>query len=129
VEHRIVRQRLTGPEPDLLLDRDTGPTPDPVGRHVPQVPVRPLAELPRHLLRSERRCVAQLLGIRHRRHDVLVLDALVQDVERRRHREDRLPVLHGGHPAGDERPAVANPVDEVDDRHDGVAGTQKVPVQ
>jgi len=58
-----------------------------------------------------------------------MLDALVEDVERRRHREDRLPVLHGGHPAGGEGPAVTNPVDEIDDRHDRVARTQEVPVQ
>ncbi len=58
-----------------------------------------------------------------------MLDALVEHVERRRHREDRLPVLHSGHATGGERSAVPDPVDEVDDRHHRVTRPQEVAVQ
>jgi hypothetical protein len=51
------------------------------------------------------------------------------DVERGRHVEDGPAVLDGHHPAGGEGPAVADPVDLVEDRDVGVARAQEVRVQ
>ena len=60
---------------------------------------------------------------------ILVVEAGLGYMEGRRQVEDRPAVLAGDHPPGAERPAVAGPLDVVDDRHVGVTGTQEVRVQ
>ncbi len=59
---------------------------------------------------------------------VEVLEAVLVDVERRRHVEDRLAVLDGDDAPGGEAAAVADAVDVVDDRHLGVAELEEVGV-
>ena len=71
----------------------------------------------------------EIVGQWHVGHRRLVVDAALGQLERRRQREDRLAVLNGRDPAGRERPAVAQPVDLVDDRHRGIAGADEVRVQ
>ena len=136
VQHRVRPDRPGGLEPDPgqrrvrvvvqgaalagvpgVADVQRGPLP------VPLVP-RPPGEPGQH--------VAQLRAVvrrRHRRHRVLVVQAVLGQVERGRHVEDRPAVLAGDHPPGAERTAVAGPLDVVHDRHPGVAGPQEVRVQ
>ncbi|MBB3730705.1 hypothetical protein FHR33_006565 [Nonomuraea dietziae] len=59
----------------------------------------------------------------------LVVDALLEDVEGGRHREYRLAVLHGDHPAGGEGASVPDPLDVVDDRDGRVSWADEVGVQ
>src|SRR5580704_1623376 len=65
----------------------------------------------------------------HLRHGVGVLEARLGHVERRRQREDRLAVLDRGHPARRERPAIADPLHYVHQRHGRAAGPDEVRVQ
>ncbi|GAA3413198.1 hypothetical protein GCM10018952_28900 [Streptosporangium vulgare] len=58
-----------------------------------------------------------------------MLDTGLRHVEGGRHREYRLAVLDGHHPPGGEGPAVADPLDVVDDRNRRVAGPDEVGVQ
>ena len=58
-----------------------------------------------------------------------MVEALLDDLKRDGHVEDRAAVLDGDHPAGGEALAVSNPVDGVEDRDAGVAGAQEVAVQ
>ena len=68
-------------------------------------------------------------GPRNLRHHVLVLEPVLLALEVRGQVEDRAAVLAGRDPAGGERPAVADPLHVVHDRHAGVAGAQEVGVQ
>ena len=77
--------------------------------------------------RSER--VGERLGVGDLGHGELVLEAHLVVVERGRHVEDGPPVLNGHDPPGGERPAVADPVDLVEDRDLRVARAQEVRVQ
>ena len=74
---------------------------------------------------GERRHGHRVGGVRHR---VLVVHAVVGGLERRAHRQDRLAVLDGVHPAGRERAAVAHPLDAEGDRLGVVAGSHEVGV-
>ncbi len=60
---------------------------------------------------------------------VLVVQAPVGVLERGAHRQDRLAVLDGVHPAGRERAAVAHALDAEGDRLRVVAGAHEVGVQ
>ena len=71
----------------------------------------------------------QGLGRGHVRHGELVLQALLGVVEGGRQVEDGPAVLHGHDAPGGERPAVADPVDLVEDGDGRVAGPQEVRVQ
>ena len=68
------------------------------------------------------------IGSGTHRHRVLVVEPAVGGLERRAHRQDRLAVLDGVHPAGRERPAVAHPLHAEGDRLGVVAGTHEVGV-
>jgi hypothetical protein len=71
----------------------------------------------------------QAVGFGDVGHLVEMVEAGFGDVERRRHVEDRPPVLDGGDAAGRERAAVADPIDLVQHRHVGVARPQEVGVE
>jgi hypothetical protein len=68
-------------------------------------------------------------GIGRVGHGDLVIKADLVDVERALEVEDRPPVLDGDDPARRERTAVADPVNFVEDRVQGVAGPEEVAVQ
>jgi hypothetical protein len=59
---------------------------------------------------------AQLVGRRHLRHRVLVIEAVLGELERRLEAEDRLALLERGDPARREGGAVAQAIDLIDDR-------------
>ena len=61
--------------------------------------------------------------------DDLMLQAVFGDLERRRHREDRLAVLDGHHAPRGEGLAVAAAIHLVDDGHPGIARAQEISVQ
>ena len=132
VEQRIVGQLAVGPDPQALVGL-AGSLAMPgqiadvalVDRVGPLEPVAQL--LPPRLEPLEER--GERLGVGHLGHGELVVEALLEVVERGRQVEDGPPVLNGHHPPGGEGPAVANPVDLVEDRDVGVAGAQEVRVQ
>ena len=128
VQHRIVGQRIGVPEPHLLLRSLAGQQGHVVARHDPHVPLGELREA-RIVEGATGAEAGQIVRRRRGRHRVLVLDAALIGLERRRHREDRLAVLDGVHPAGGERAAVAEAFDQVDRRRPGVARPQEVAVQ
>ena len=73
--------------------------------------------------------VQPLVGPAHLGHGVLVVEALLGPLEVDGLVVDRPAVLAGGHPAGEERAAVPDPLDVEDDRHRVVAGQQEVGVE
>ena len=73
--------------------------------------------------------VEALVGAADLRHRVLVVVAVLDPLEVDRLVVDRPAVLARHHPAGEERAAVADPLDLVDDRHRVVARQQEVGVE
>jgi len=71
----------------------------------------------------------QVLGRSHLGYGELMLHSLLFGVERNFHREDRTSVLDRAHPPRGEAPAVADPIDVVDDGYVRVPGPQKISVQ
>ena len=71
----------------------------------------------------------KVFGRRNVGHGVLMIKALFGTVKGDRRIEDGATVLDRHHPARRERPAVADAVDGVDDRHVGVAAAKKEPVE
>ena len=132
VEQRVVGELAVGPDPEALvgLAHLLG-----VPREIADValvdgvgPVEPLGQL---LLPGLQPLVegGQRLGLGHLGHGDLVLQAGLEVVEGGRQVEDGPPVLHGHDAAGREGPAVADPVDLVEDRDVRVARSQEVRVQ
>jgi hypothetical protein len=66
------------------------------------------------------RCVGSVL---------LMTDAFLGHMERRRQVEDGLSPLDGCHPSRRKRLPIANPIHLVQDRDRGIAGTEEVGVQ
>ncbi len=90
--------------------------------------LEPVAErLPEGLEPGRQR--VELLGWGDVGHGELVRESIFVYVERGRHVEDRAPVLDRDHPAGGERPAVADAVDLVEDRNARVPWPEEVGVQ
>ena len=117
------------PEPDLLGRRERLPSVERVVRDVADVEcARPVGVLDTG---SGKALLAggQAVGFGDVGHLVEMVEAGFGDVERRRHVEDRPPVLDGGDAAGRERAAVADPVDLVQHRHVGVARPHEVGVE
>ena len=71
----------------------------------------------------------QLLGRRHLRHGVLMVEARLRVVEGAAHDEHRPAMLDGRDAPGGEAAAVAHALDVVDDRPRRIAGQQEVGVQ
>ena len=75
------------------------------------------------------RFARQVLGRRHVRHGVLVVEARLRLVERHAHDEHGAAVLGGRDAPRGEAAAVAHALDAVDDRPRQVAGLQEIGVQ
>ena len=129
MQHRIVGQRVAVPEPHLLLGCLGGQQLELVTRHDPDVPFGELLEsgVVEHTALGDE--VGQVVGRHREGRGVLVFDAALVGLERRRHREDGLAVLDRVDASGDERAAVAEPFDDEDGGRLGVAGPQEVAVQ
>ena len=132
VQQRVVGQLAVRPDPHSLagLARAAG-----VPREVADValvdrvgPVEPLGQLllPGLEALGEGR---QRLGFGHVGHGELVLQALLEIVERGLEVEDGPAVLNGHDPPGGEGPPVADAVHFVEDGNAGVAWPQEVRVQ
>ena len=67
---------------------------------------------------------------RHIRHFILMIErALLLDMKRHHHRENRVAVLNRANPAGRVALAVAQPLDLVDDRNLRIAGKDEIAMQ
>src|SRR6202040_3831298 len=99
-----------------------------LGGHDPDIPLRELGEsgVVERALGPEPR---QVVGRRRQRHRVLVLDAALIGLKRRRHREDGLAVLDRVHPPSSERSAIAQGLNEKNGGRIGISGPQEVAVQ
>ncbi len=132
VEDRVVRECDARPEPHSLVRGHPA-----VGNHVlrwheSEIPVRPLAQCPREFLATlldECLRIGELFRRGDCGHLVLMFDALIVGVERRRHREDRMTVLHRSDAACTERATVTDPVDLVHDSLGRVSRTEEIAVQ
>ncbi len=130
VEQRVVGQLAVGPDPQALVGLAGALASARAARRCgagrsggagrtsrPAPPAR---------ARAARTSGGERLGVGHVGHGELVLEALLEVVERRRQVEDGPPVLDGHHPPGGEGPPVADAVDLVEDRDVRVAGAQEV---
>ena len=133
VEEGVVGQPAIGSHPHALPGR-TWPERPVLGRRIdvarvdrprPRVPVAEPLPPRGHPLGEG----GQGLGLGHRRHRELVVEARFPDVERRRQVEDGVTVLDGHDAPGREGAAVADTVDLVEDRDGGVARSEEVGVQ
>ena len=133
VDERVVRQGAGGAHPDpLVSDPVGGRGREEVALDVPLVDGPALGHVPGRRVVDALEELGQARervgggGLRER---VLVVEAGVGVLERGAHRQDRLAVLDGVHPAGREGAAVTHALDAERDRLGVVAGAHEVRVQ
>ena len=133
VDERVVGQRPVAAQPELLaLVAGLAALPGRLGEE-PQLEAEGAEELPGRFV-APRGAVGideagDVVGSGDRRRRLLVVDPLLVDVERAVEVEDRRTVLDRHDAPGRERPAVADPVDLVEDRHRRVTGAEEVGVE
>ncbi|CFS17556.1 Uncharacterised protein [Mycobacterium tuberculosis] len=128
VQHRVVGQRVTVAKPHLLLGSLARQKPQALPGHDAHVPLVELPE-PGIIENLDRVQPRQAVGRRRRWHNVLVGNALLFGLERRRHAEYGFPVLDCVDPPGAERSTVADAFDQKNRALLGISRPKKIAVQ